>query len=139
MSNNFKTLLENYTSELEQCIGCESLEQLQDAYTNMESSREEILNWVFENVETEEEQSAYFSTFGETESSILDGTSGIPIFDESFDIYESFDEYEAYYQRYGCMSPEFVVSWDTENVLFDDGEGNIEIVARPDVLMGNAE
>lgn len=139
MSNNFKTLIENYTSELERCIVAETLEQLQDAYTNMESSREEIFDWVYQNVETEEEQYAYFSTFGQAEADTLDGTTGIPIFDETFDIYDSFDQYEAYYQRYGCMTPEFVVSWDTENFLFDDGEANIEIVARPDVLMRESE
>jgi hypothetical protein len=73
------------------------------------------------------------------ESALIDESNGIPVFDDSFDIYESFDEYESYYQRYGCLTPEFVVSWDTENILFDDGDGNIEIVARPDVLMRNGD
>jgi len=139
MNNDFKQLLETYSSEWEQCLSCESLEQLQDAYTNLESTREEVLTWVFDNMQTSEEQSEYFSTFGSIESSLIENSSGIPIFDESFDIYESFDEYESYYQRYGCLTPEFVVSWDTENILFDDGDSNIEIVPRPDVLMGNAE
>jgi hypothetical protein len=138
MNNDFKKLLETFSEEWENVINTESLEQLQEAYTNSESTREEILTWVFENIQ-EEEQGEYFTTFGELESTLVDDSNGIPVFDESFDIYESFDEYESYYQRYGCLTPEFVISWDTENILFDDGDGNIEIVARPDVLMGNVD
>ena len=139
MNNDFNTLIQSYSGEWENVTSAETLEQLQDAYTNFESTREEILTWVFENMETEEEQSEYFTTFGSMESEMVDNSNGIPIFDQSFDIYESFDEYESYYQRYGCLTPEFVVSWDEQNVLFDDGDGNIEIVARPDVLMGNVD
>lgn len=139
MNNDFKTLIQSYSDEWENVTSAETLEQLQDAYTNFESTREEILTWVFENMETEEEQSEYFNTFGTMESELIDNSNGVPIFDQSFDIYESFDEYESYYQRYGCLTPEFVVSWDEQNILFDDGDGNIEIVARPDVLMGNVD
>ena len=136
MNNNFKNLLDSYSSEWKSVSESETLEQLQDSYTNFESTREEILNWVFDNVNQEEEQSEYFTTFGQIESSLVDGSDGIPIFDQSFDIYESFEEYESYYQRYGCLTPEFVVSWDTENIVFDDGEGHLETVPPPDVVMG---
>ena len=139
MNNDFNKMLDSYSSEWEQCLNTQTLEQLQDSYTNVESTREEILNWVFDNIKSDEEQSEYFVTFGQMESALIDESNGIPIFDDSFDIYESFDEYESYYQRYGCLTPEFVVSWDTENILFDDGDGNIEIVARPDVLMRNGD
>lgn len=139
MNSNFKQLIQSYSDEWEQVLGAESLEQLQDRYTNFESTRDEILTWVFENIESEEEQSDYFNTFGSVESEMIDDSTGVPVFDTSFDIYESFDEYESYYQRYGCLTPEFVVSWDEQNILFDDGDGNIEIVARPDVLMGNVD
>lgn len=139
MNNDFNKMLDSYSSEWEQCLNAQTLEQLQDSYTNVESTREEILNWVFDNIKSDEEQSEYFVTFGQMESALIDESNGIPVFDDSFDIYESFDEYESYYQRYGCLTPEFVVSWDTENILFDDGDGNIEIVARPDVLMRNGD
>lgn len=139
MNNDFNKMLNSYSSEWEQCLNTQTLEQLQDSYTNVESTREEILNWVFDNIKSDEEQSEYFVTFGQMESALIDESNGIPVFDDSFDIYESFDEYESYYQRYGCLTPEFVVSWDTENILFDDGDGNIEIVARPDVLMRNGD
>jgi hypothetical protein len=139
MNNDFNKMLDSYSSEWEQCLNTQTLEQLQDSYTNVESTREEILNWVFDNIKSDEEQSEYFVTFGQMESALIDESNSIPVFDDSFDIYASFDEYESYYQRYGCLTPEFVVSWDTENILFDDGDGNIEIVARPDILMRNGD
>ena len=135
MNNEFKNLLTQYQSDWETVTSSETLEQLQDTYTNAESSRDEAINWIFEQVDSEEEQAEYFNTFGQFETDVIDNGGTTPIFDETFDIYESFDEYEAYYQRYGCMTPEYVVSWDGTNILFDDTEGNIEIIARPDVLM----
>jgi hypothetical protein len=61
-----------------------------------------------------------------------------PIFDLniSFDeIDQMFEEYGSYFQRYGCLSPDQIISWDNENVLFDDEFGNVEIVKRPDILL----
>lgn len=134
MNNNFKKLLEQYSEEWQSVVSSQTLEQLEESYTNSESTREEIMNLVFTTIDDEQEQGQYFSTFGELETHLWENVGEIPIFDETFDIYESFDEYESYYQRYGCMTPEFIVSWDSENVLFTDGEV-IEIIARPDVLM----
>jgi len=139
MNNDFKKLIETYIEDWTAVSSAQSLEQLQDAYTNSESSKEEILNWIFENVSDEEEQGQYFATFGDTEDFLFQNIGIIPMFDPEFDPDASFEEYEGYYQRYGCMTPEYLVSWDNQNILFDDGEGNIEIVARPDVLMDNAE
>jgi len=140
MNNDFKKLIETYIEDWTAVASAQSLEQLQDAYTNSESSKEEILDWVFENTnDNDEEQGDYFGTLGDTEDFLLQNIGMIPMFDPTFDPDSSFEEYEGYYQRYGCMSPEYLVSWDTENILFDDGEGNIEIVARPDVLMDGAE
>ena len=138
MNNNVKKLLEQYSEEWQSVVSSQTLEQLEESYTNSESTREEIMNLVFTTIDDEQEQGQYFSTFGELETHLWENVGEIPIFDEVFDIYESFDEYESYYQRYGCMTPEFIVSWDTENVLFTDGEV-IEIVARPDVLMNGGE
>lgn len=134
MNNNFKKLLEQYSEEWKSVVSAQTLDQLEESYTNVESTRDQIMNLVFSTIDDEQEQGQYFSTFGELETSLWENVGEIPIFDETFDIYESFDEYESYYQRYGCMTPEFIVSWDSENVLFTDGEV-VEIVARPDVLM----
>ena len=101
----------------------------------MEETRTDVLDWVFENIEDEEEQGLYFNTFGEVESNLADTIGDIPVFDDGFDIYESFDEYEAYYQRYGCMVPEFVISWDEQRILWTD-DLTLDFIQRPDVLMG---
>ena len=134
MNNNFKKLLEQYSEEWKSVVSAGTLEQLEESYTNVESTRDEIMNLVFTTIDDEQEQGQYFSAFGDLETHLWENVGEIPIFDETFDIYESFDEYESYYQRYGCMTPEFIVSWDSENVLFTDGEV-VEIIARPDVLM----
>jgi hypothetical protein len=138
MNNDFKKLLDQYSEEWKEVASAQSLEQLESAYTNSESTREEILIWVFENISDENEQGQYFSTFGELENHLWENVGDVPIFDETFDVYDSFDDYESYYQRYGCLTPEFVISWDGENVLFTDGE-IIEIIARPDVLMNGSD
>ena len=138
MNSNFKQLLERFTEEWETVVNSENLQELEDTFIRCEETRTEILNWVFENLQEEEEQSEYFSTFGSLESNLLDKIGDIPIFDESFDIYDSFDAYEGYYQRYGCLAPEFIISWDKESILWSDEE-TVEIIKRPDVLMGSAE
>ena len=139
MNNNFKQLLERFSEQWKDVTESSNLEEVESTFSAVEETRDDILNWVFDNIQDEEEQGSYFNTFGEVESNLAQTLGDIPIFDDGFDIYESFDEYESYYQRYGCLTPEFVISWDTENILFDDGDGNIEIVARPDVLMGNTD
>ena len=134
MNNNFKQLLERFTDEWRTVVNSQNLQELEDTFLRCEETRIDILNWVFENLEDENEQSEYFTTFGSLESNLLDTVGDIPIFDEKFDIYESFEEYETYYQRFGCMTPEFVISWDSDSVLWTDEE-TIEIIKRPDILM----
>ena len=133
MNNDFKNLLEQFTDEWGTIVQSTSLEELQETFSRVEETRFDILNWVFEKV-GDEEQSEYFTAFGSIESNLLDTVGDIPIFDEKFDIYASFEEYETYYQRFGCMTPEFVISWDNQNVLWTDEE-TIEIIKRPDILM----
>jgi hypothetical protein len=135
MNNNFKQLLEQFSARWDDVANAANLEEVERSFTILEGLREDILVWVFENSEDEAEQGTYFSTFGELESSLVQLSGGIPIFDDKFDIYESFDEYEAYYQRYGCMVPEFVVSWDDQRILWAD-DLTIEYIQRPDILMG---
>lgn len=138
MNNNFKQLLERFTEEWETVVNSTSLHELEDTFLRCEETRTDILNWVFENLQEEEEQSEYFSSFGSLESNLLDTVGDIPVFDDKFDIYDSFEEYETYYQRFGCMTPEFVISWDGQNVLWTD-EDTIEIIRRPDILMSETD
>lgn len=132
-------LIERFQTEWDIMVGSETLEQLEDTVTNVESSREEILGWIFTEVTDEEGQGEYFALFGQVETDLEEESGGIPIFDPEFDIYDSFDAYEGYYQRYGCMTADYVISWDKENVLFSDDDGVIEMIKRPDVLMGNQD
>lgn len=139
MNSKFKDLLSRYDDDWSVVTESETLEEIREAYIVSEETREECLTWIFENVSEGEEQANYFSFMGDFEAKMVEDGGDIPVFDEDFDIFQSFDEYESYYQRYGCLTPEFILSWDTENVLFDDGDGNVEIVKRPDVLMGGAD
>ena len=138
MNNNFKELLEQYSDEYELVANSRTLEQLEENFTRCEELRIDIFNWVFDNIEDGPEQGEYLATFGDIESNLVEKVGDIPVFDPTFDVYESFDEYEAYYQRYGCIAPEYIVSWDGENVLWSD-EDTTEIIKRPDVLMGTKD
>jgi hypothetical protein len=138
MNSNFKELSGQFADQWQKMSTVSNLNELRDEFSHLEEIRENILIWVFENTQDEEEQGNYFSTFGELESSLAESSGGIPIFDEEFDIYDSFDEYESYYQRYGCMVPEYVISWDETNVLWAD-EMTIDLIKRPDVLMAEAQ
>lgn len=135
MNSNYEKLVKTYQQNWTEVIKSDDLKSLAESYVSSEDSREEVLTWIFENVQNEEEQQSYFESFGKFESEMIMSDGDVPIFDEEFDIFESFDEYEAYYQRYGCLTPEFVVSWDSDSVLFDDGD-SVELIQRPDVLMG---
>lgn len=143
MSNNlnpeFNELIQRFEDEWKTLAASETLEQVEESITNVESSKIELIDWVLDNIEDEEEQGNYFGVFGQTEIDVEENFGGIPTFDGNFDVYDSFDSYEGYYQRYGCMTPDFVVSWDGENILFSDDYGEVEMIKRPDVLMGESD
>jgi len=134
MNNNFKQLLEQFSEQWNDVTKSSNLEEVKSSFSNLEQTRETILECVFKNTDEGDEQGSYFYDFGELESKLLESSDGIPIFDDNFNIYESFDEYEAYYQRYGCMVPEFVISWDDTRLLWSD-DLTIDFIERPDVLM----
>jgi hypothetical protein len=136
MNNNFKQLLERFSEQWENVTVSTTLEDVEKNFSALEETRDDILTWVFDNIQDEEEQGTYFSSFGSVESHLAESYGGIPVFDQEFDIYESFDEYEAYYQRYGCLVPEFVISWDSDRILWSD-DLNIDFIKRPDVLMSS--
>ena len=138
MNNNFQQLLDVYQHNWERVVKATSLDDVEKTYMISDESRDNALNWIFENVEEGEEQTQYFEKFGRFESKLLDDMGDVPIFDDTFDVFESFDEYETYYQRYGCEAPEFIVSWDPENVLWTDGL-TIDFIKRPDILMGDTD
>jgi len=145
MSNEkFNSLLEEFKKKFKLVSDADDLHDLKEKYTSLEISRENVFDWVISNIQDDEQKGEYLSKFGKFENSLWQTDSsqefvvGIPIFDLdiSFDeIDQMFDDYGSYFQRYGCMTSEQIISWDKENVLFDDEFGNVEIVKRPDVLL----
>ena len=145
MSNEkFNSLLEEFKKKFKLVSDADDLHDLKEKYTSLEISRENVFDWVISNIQDDEQKGEYLSKFGKFENSLWQTDSsqefvvGIPIFDLdiSFDeIDQMFDDYGSYFQRYGCMTSEQIISWDKENVLFDDEFGNVEIVKRPDILL----
>jgi hypothetical protein len=145
MSNEkFNSLLEEFKKNFKLVSDADDLQELKERYTALEISRENVFDWVISNIQEDEQKGEYFNRFGKFENSLWQTDNsqelvvGIPIFDLdiSFDeIDQMFDDYGSYFQRYGCMSSDQIISWDKENVLFDDEFGNVEIVKRPDILL----
>jgi hypothetical protein len=145
MSNEkFNSLLEEFKKNFKLVSDSNDLQDLKEKYISLEISRENVFDWIISNIQEDEQKGEYFNRFGKFENSLWQTDNsqelivGIPIFDLdiSFDeIDQMFDDYGSYFQRYGCMSSEQIISWDRENVLFDDEFGNVEIVKRPDILL----
>jgi hypothetical protein len=145
MSNEkFEILLNEFGRNFKLVSDAFDLQDLKEKYIALEISRENIFDWIISNIQDDEQKGEYMQRFGKFENDMwIDDksneiTTGIPIFDLniSFDeIDQMFEEYGSYFQRYGCLSPDQIISWDNENVLFDDEFGNVEIVKRPDVLL----
>lgn len=145
MKNNlFNGLLDIFKSNFKKASDATDLQDLKEKYIALEVSRDNVFDWIIENNPEEQDKYEYMSKFGKFESSLWETDNsqelivGIPIFDLdiSFDeIDQMFDDYGSYFQRYGCLSSDQIISWDKENVLFDDEFGNVEIVKRPDVLL----
>lgn len=145
MSNDiFEIKLKQFSEAFDVAKNSESITVLKDTYANFEVVREEIFEWIVSTFKDDEDRSKYLTDFAmyehnlwvDSETRTLIGE--IPIFDdETFfeDIEKMFDDYGSYFQRYGCLTPDQVVSWDKENVLIVDEYGNTEIVKRPDILL----
>jgi len=145
MSNEkFNSLLEEFKKNFKLVSNANDLSDLKEKYVSLEISRENVFDWIISNIQEDEQKGEYFSRFGQFENSLWQGNNsqelvvGIPIFDLdiSFDeIDQMFEDYGSYFQRYGCLTSDQIISWDNENVLFDDEFGNVEIVKRPDILL----
>lgn len=134
-----EALIEEYIQELIKCGQATSLEQLQEAYTNVSSTRDELYEYMAEMYSDDEEQ------FQVELANLMDKETEttvkypFPIFDEELDEVALFEDYTTYFQRYGCMEVDNILSWDENNILFHDLESDlVEIIQRPDVLMRGA-
>lgn len=134
-----EALIEEYIQELIKCGQATSLEQLQEAYTNVSSTRDELYEYMAEMYSDDEEQfhlELANLMDKETETTVK---YPFPIFDEELDEVALFEDYTTYFQRYGCMEVDNILSWDENNILFHDLESDlVEIIQRPDVLMRGA-
>jgi hypothetical protein len=143
-NEKFNSLLEEFKRNSKLVSNSNNLEDLKEKYISLEITRENIHEYILSSTDDDETKSNYFNKFGQFENSLWSENhsgeviAGIPIFDFdiSFDeIDQMFDDYGSYFQRYGCLTSDQIVSWDKENVLFDDEFGNVEIVKRPDILL----
>jgi hypothetical protein len=143
-NEKFESLIKEFETCFKLASKATDLQDLKEKYISLEVGRENIFDWILSKVQDDEQKSEYMNKFGKIENSMWFGdnpnqiTTGIPIFDLdiSFDeIDEMFEEYGSYFQRYGCLTSDQIISWDKENVLFDDEFGNVEIVKRPDILL----
>lgn len=138
-SNDFQNLLNDFQNTFKILSNSTSLEILKENYISVEILRDSIFDLILSSNEDELLKDEYMSNFEKFENKLWqNGIANIPLFDDNTsyeDIETMFEEYGSYFQRYGCLTSEQIVSWDDQNVLFDDEIGNIEIVKRPDVLL----
>lgn len=138
-SNDFQNLLNDFQNTFKIVSNSTSLEILKENYISAEILRDSIFDLILSSNEDELLKDEYMSNFEKFENKLWqNGIANIPLFDDNTsyeDIETMFEEYGSYFQRYGCLTSEQIVSWDNQNVLFDDEIGNIEIVKRPDVLL----
>lgn len=138
-SNDFQNLLNDFQNNFKTVSNSKSLEILKEKYISVEISRDNIFDWILSSNGDTSLKDEYMLNFERFENKLWqNGIVNIPLFDDNTsyeDIETMFEEYGSYFQRYGCLTSEQIVSWDEQNVLFDDEIGNIEIVKRPDVLL----
>lgn len=144
MNSKFEKMLEEFASIFEVAKKSTNLEELKTRYIDFENKREVIFEWVMNTFTDDEQRGQYLSRFANFEHDLwVDSNTktligDIPTFDDSIyfeDIEKMFDDYGSYFQRYACLVPDQIVSWDKENVLFNDDMGNVEIIKRPDVIV----
>lgn len=136
--NDFKKMLNEFEEEFIKVNNSENLQQLKENYIKLELVRETMFDSLFEKVVDTDERGEFLKIFSKFEYEI---PYSIPLFgNDDLDIIDSlFEEYNGYFQRFGCLNAEQIISWSDNEVLFDDEFGNIDIITRPDNLVGNAE
>lgn len=136
--NDFKKMLNEFEAEFIKVNNSENLQQLKENYIKLELVRETMFDSLFEKVVDTDERGEFLKIFSKFEYEI---PYSIPLFgNDDLDIIDSlFEEYNGYFQRFGCLNAEQIISWSDKEVLFDDEFGNIDIVTRPDTLVGKVE
>jgi len=138
MSNDFNNLIKEYEKQFNPLSNCKNLQELKEEYSAYLITKENVEDWIISNTEQySDEYEEYYQIFDKSEYKFI-SEYGLPYFDESTksdDINEIFTEHSSYFQRYGCMYFDQIISWDKNSMLVEDEIGNCEIITRPDVLM----
>ena len=136
--NDFKKMLNEFEAEFIKVNNSENLQQLKENYIKLELVRESVFDSLFEKVLDTDERGEFLKTFSKFEYEI---PYSIPLFgNDDLDTIDSlFEDYNGYFQRFGCLNAEQIISWSDKEVLFDDEFGNIDIITRPDNLVGSVE
>lgn len=143
----FATLVNEYNKNVRLCSQTKSLEEVENYYTNIILGRDEIYDLIykyFDNTSVGDNVDKKLADFNTMEIDLFNSYP-IPCFDTTLNIFDLFSDYEPYFQRYGCMFVDNIISWNESEILFHDYEMDdyemdiIEIIPRPDVLMHENE
>lgn len=132
-----QSLLDMYRASVIACSVATSLEHVQEAYTNYNSNEEEIFDLIHQTYTDSKDIELALALYAKVDDELRGcDQDWIPMFDPTLHVYEMYDDYEGYFQRYGLTNADLIVSWDESNVLFHDIESDqIEIIRRPDLLV----
>lgn len=137
MKTDFNNLIEDYKSKFKPVYDSDNLDILREKYSEYAICKENISDWILQNTEQDSEESdRLFQILDSMEYNFI-SDYGIPVFDdvEAEELEEIFEDHTSYFQRYGCIYFDQIISWDKKSILFEDEIGNCEIITRPDVLM----
>ena len=140
MKDDFNNLIDNYKSKFKPVYDSNNLDILKEKYSEYSICKENIIDWILSNADQDSEESnKMFKILDNTEYKFI-SDYGIPIYDDipSEELEEIFDDHTSYFQRYGCISFDQIISWDMKSILFEDEIGNCEIIIRPDILIKQA-
>jgi hypothetical protein len=139
MNNEFQKLIKQAETSFKFVSESDSLETVKERYASFELIRSQLIAWINSNLAYDDAlYNEYMDRLGKAEYNYFEKYNGIPVFDDSFSeggIENIFEEHCAYFQRYGCLSVEQILSWDKRNILIEDEIGTIEMVIRPDILL----
>lgn len=138
MNNDFNVLIKEYEKQFDPLTNCKNLQELKDAYSAYLIIKENVEDWIISNTEQySDEYEECYQILDKSEYKFV-SNYGLPFFDDSTmseHVYDIYNEHSSYFQRYGCMYFDQIVSWDKVSMLVEDEIGNCEIITRPDVLM----
>ena len=114
MKDDFHNLIDEYASKFKPVYDSNNLDILKEKYSEYSICKENIIDWILSNADQDSEESnKMFKILDNTEYKFI-SDYGIPIYDDipSEELEEIFDDHTSYFQRYGCISFDQIISWD---------------------------